>query len=188
MEENKYNSVEAYALAILAEHGCDCYTYGGESGAYVLKDLKEGYPDGMKYPYVDVANAILAISRMRPIYRAPYRMVWDNDSCCDGIDCESFDEAKAQAEDTLVEWMVQERNEWKDPFCPTEDELDNYNYMICSCSCSVYKYDPDADEYEEAEDALDYEAEESIGWKELTMEDIAKEKEAFDAGVKEVTK
>lgn len=182
MSEKKYNSVEAYALAILAEHHCDCYTYGGESGQCVLDDLKEGYPDGMEYPYIDVANAILSISRVRPIYRAPYRMVFDTDSFCDGIDFESFGAAKCDAEDTLINWMVEERNNWKDCFCPTEEELDNYNYMICNCSVEVRKYNPDTDEYEEKW-SPDWMEEEQLGWKELTMEDIAKQKCEFQKGV-----
>lgn len=179
MSEKKYNSVEAYALAILAKHGCDCYTYGGEFSKHVLEDLKEGYPDGMEYPYIDVANAILSISKVRPITRAPFRMVWDTDTCCDGIDCESFGAAKCQAEDTLVEWMTQERSEWADVFAPTEEELDNYNYMICNSSVSVYKYDPDTDEYVE-EWGPSYEEEEALGWKELTPEDVAAEKAAVE--------
>ena len=179
------NSVEAYALQILAEHGCDCYTYGGEFGKHVLEDLKEGYPDGMEYPYIDVANAILSISKVRPITRAPFRMVWDTDTDCDGIDCESLGAAKCMAEDTLVEWMVQERNEWADVFCPTEDELDSYNYMIWNCSVWVSKYNPDTDEYDEVW-SPSYEDEEKLGWRELSMEDIEKEKQSLEAGLAEV--
>ena len=168
-------NVENYALKILADSGCDCYTYGDETAKHLLDDLKEAYPDGMKFPYVDVANAILAISRPRPIYRAPWRMHWDTDDCCDGIDFESFGAAKCNAEDTLIEWMTQFRAEWEDCFCPTEDELDDYNYQIWNCSVSVTKYNPDTDEYEEYW-SPSAEEEEQLGWRELTMEDIAKEK------------
>lgn len=180
MSEKKYNSVEAYALAILAEHNCDCYTYGGESGETILNDLKEGYPEGMEFPYIDVANAIVQISRVKPICRAPYRMVFDTDSFCDGIDFESFGAAKCDAEDTLINWMAEERSQWKDFFCPTAEELDNYNYMICNCSVEVRKYNPETDEYDE-EWSPSYEEEEKLGWKELTMEDIAKEKADMEA-------
>lgn len=183
MSEKKYNSVEAYALAILAKHGCDCYTCGGESSKHVLEDLKEGYPDGMEYPYIDVANAILSISKVRPIVRAPFRMVWDTDTYCDGIDCESFGAAKCQAEDTLIEWMCQERGEWEDQFCPTEEELNNYNYMVYNSSVSVYKYDPDTDEYEE-EWSPSYEEEEKLGWYELTPEILEKEKADWESMMK----
>ena len=176
-------TVEEYAKKILADHGCDCYTYGGEFCKHVLEDLKEGYPDGMEYPYIDVANAILSISKVRPITRAPFRMVWDTDTDCDGFGCESFEAAKAYAEDTLVEWMCQQRSEWKDPFCPTEDELDEYNYMIWNCSVEVRKYDPMTDEYDEFW-SPSYDDEEQLGWIELTREMIAKEKADYDAMMK----
>lgn len=176
-------SLEAYALQILADHNCDCYTYGNCPSETILSDLKEGYPDGMEYPYIDVANAILQISKPRPIKRAPYRMVWDTDSDCDGIDFESEGAAKCDAEDTLINWMVEERDLWKDPFNPTEDELDNYNYMIYNCSVYVTKYDPDTDEYEEVW-SPSYEEEEKLGWKELTREDIEKERAEYEAGWK----
>lgn len=168
-------TVESYALKILSDHGCDCYTYGGENAQTVLNDLKAGYPDGMEFPYVDVANAILAISRVKPIRKAPWVMVFDTEDTTDGIDFESFEAAKDDALETLVKWMIWERQEWTaGVFCPTEDELDRYNYMICNCSVWVSKYDPMTDEYEEYW-SPSYEDEESVGWKKLTMEDIKRE-------------
>jgi hypothetical protein len=177
-----YRSVEEYAIAILAEHHCDCYTYGGVPAETILSDLKEGYPNGMEYPYVDVANAIAAISRVEPIVRSPYQMIFDTDSCCDGIDFESFEAAKADAEDTLIQWMVEERSEWEDLFHPNDEELDNYNYMICNCSVWVGKYNPDTDEYEE-EWSPSYEDAEALGWYELTREILAKEEADYNAGM-----
>ena len=173
-------TVEEYAKKILSDHGCNEYTYGGEWSKYVLSDLKEEYPDGMEFPYVDVANAILAISKVEPIKRDPWIMCWDTDNACDGIGFESFGAAKCCAEDTLLEWMCWERDEWKDPFNPTENELDNYNYMIWNNSVCVKKYNPDTDEYEEVW-SPSYEEEKELGSNELTTEDIAKEKESFDA-------
>ena len=164
-------TVEAYAMKILADHGCDCYTYGGAYGSHVLDDLKEAYPDGMEFPYVDVANAILAISKVKPIYKAPFIMAFDTEDNSDGIDCKTLEAAQAMAEDTLIEWMVDERNCWKDVFHPTEDELNRYNYMICNCSVWVSKYNPMTDEYEECWEP----SYEELGWKELTMEDIKTE-------------
>ena len=106
------DSLENYAMKILADAGCDCFTYGGEYAGKIMDDLKEGWPNGMKFPYVDVANAILAISRLKPIARAPWRMMFETDNTCDGIDCASFEEAKANAEDTLVNWMAEEQGGW----------------------------------------------------------------------------
>ena len=172
-------TVEEYAKKILADHNCDEYTYGGTPGETVLSDLKEAYPDGMEFPYVDVANAIIAMSKVKPIERKPWVMCFDTDSFCDGIGFDSFGAAEAVAEDTLAEWMCQQRMEWKDPFHPTEEELDEYNYMICTSSVEVRKYNPKTDEYDEFW-SPSYEVEEQIGWKELTREDIAKEKAAVD--------
>lgn len=168
--------VKAYARTILLDHGCDEYSYGGTCGDTILSDLKEAYPNGMEYPYVDVANAIMEISKMRPIVRHPFCMVWDNDSCVDGIGCDNFEQAKCDALDTLIQWMTDARMEWKDPFCPTRKELDDYNYMIASCSVHIDKYDPMTDEYDEYW-YPSYEDEEEIGWKELTMEEIRKQAE-----------
>ena len=147
-------TLENYAMKILADSGCDCYTYGGEWSKHVLDDLKEGFPDGMEYPYVDVANAILAISRPKPIERAPWRMIWSNEHSCDGIDCKSFGEAKNQALDTLLEWAAEESNGWAlDPETyeplPTEEQKENWDYMFYNCYTYVEKYNPDTDEYEE---------------------------------------
>lgn len=172
-------TIKAYARKILSDHGCDEYSYGGISGESILSDLKEAYPNGMEYPYVDVANAIMEISKMRPIIRKPWMMLWDNDDACDGVGCDSFEQALALVEDTFIEWMWQARQEWIDPFCPTKEELEKYNYMIVSYSAYVAKYNSDIDEYEEYFMFFDEDLEQ-IGWKELTMEDIAAEREAYE--------
>lgn len=167
-----------YARKVLKDHDCDEYTYGGEWGKHVLADLKEAYPDGMEYPFIDVANAILSISKQRLIEKDPWIVCWDSASCCDGIGCKSLGAAKNEAIDLLVMWMVEARNEWDDVFNPTEDELENYNMMIFDSSVEVMKYDPMTDEYVEYW-SPSYKDEEKIGWKELTREDIEKEKEAI---------
>ena len=166
-----------YAWSVLKEHDCDEYTYGGEFSKHVLDDLKEAYPDGMKYPYIDVANAILSFSRAKPIYKAPFMMVWDTDSCCDGIECESFEEAKADAEDTLIEWACEEMRDWNG--MPTEEQIESYDYMYYNCSVRVDKYNPDTDEYEEYW-SPSYEDEKTLGWQEWN--DI---KETYEAYLKE---
>ena len=171
--------IKDYARQILADHNCDEYTYGGTNPLTILDELKEGYPDGMKYPYVDVANAIASISKPRLIKKAKYRTVYDAESFCDGIEHDSLEAAKADAQETLIEWMTEERSEWKDVFNPTKKELDRYNHMICNCSTWVSKYNPMTDEYEEYW-SPSYGDEESIGWKELTREDIAKEEADYN--------
>lgn len=169
--------INNYAMKILAEHGCDCYTYGNCASECVMKDLKEAYPKGMEFPYIEVANAILNISRPRPITRSPWRLVWDTDSDCDGVDFGTFAIAKSNSEDLLLEWMAQTRQGWKDVWNPTDDELDGYNYMIETCSVSVHNYDPNTDEYTEfwSPDQRDLER---LGWRELTREAIDEERKS----------
>ena len=152
----------------MEDHGCDCYTYGGEWSEHVLSDLKEAYPDGMEFPYVDVANAILAISRPRPIKRSAYRVIYDTDSVCDGFDAESFEQAKYSAEDTLCEWEAEQASDYPCDFKDwTEGQRDDWDYMIYNYSVWVEKYNPDTDEYEECW-GLSYEDEKKIGWLEYS--------------------
>lgn len=156
------NTLENYAMKILADSGCDCYTYGDMYAKHLLDDLKEAYPDGMEYPYVDVANAIYAISRPRPIVRAPYHVHWDTDNCCDACDCESFEQAKEEALDILLEWMAEAQYSWRSD-TPTQEQAESWDYMIYSCGVSVARYDPWTDTYdtiwEPSQDELD-----EIGW------------------------
>ena len=142
-------SLETYALQILAKHNCNCYTYGGSDADSLLQDLKEAYPDGMDYPFVDVANAILAISRPRPIVRAPYVISWDNGvEACGSIDANSFEEAKDGAIEMLMDWMHTERGTW-DEKEPNQEQKDSWDMMIYNAYAEVHKYNKYTDEYEE---------------------------------------
>lgn len=142
------SDLEKYALSILNDKGCDIYTYGGEYSKYLLDDLKTAYPDGMKYPYIDVANAILAISHPRPIERVLWKMVWETDSCVNSEVCASFEEAKSRAEDTLVEWACAEQAQWKSDI-PTAEEAVSWNRMINNCGVRVVKYNKASDGYDD---------------------------------------
>lgn len=164
--------LKEYAWKILTDHGCDKYTYGGEYSKYVLDDLKKAYPDGMEYPYVDVANAILEMSRAKPIYRAPWKVCWDTESCSDGYDCESFEQAKASAEDTLIEWMTEQVYSYPVDFKEwSKEQIEDWDYMYWNCDVCIWKYDPDTDEYEEYWSPSDDELE-AIGW--MEYEDCVK--------------
>ena len=161
------NKVREYAEEVLKKHGCDEHSYYGVSGETTIGDLKEAYPDGMKYPYVDVANEILAISKPEKIYRAPYRMVFDMGHSVDGIDFESFDAAHNDALETLVQWMceftMEHKIESNDISTWTKDQIEEWDYMIYDCSVCVTKYDPDTDEYYTCWEPS-YADEEEIGW------------------------
>lgn len=158
-------TIREYAEHILKEHGCNEYTYGGADSAHVLDDIKEAYPYGMEYGFswVDVANAILEMSKPEPIKRSPYRVIYDTDNFCDGYDCESFEQAKCDALDTLINWEIETMDEFSDPENPTEDDRDNFDYMVYNCSVSVAEYNPATDEYDEVWIPSDEDCR-KIGW------------------------
>lgn len=62
-------TINEYAMDILKEHGCDEFTYGGNHDfckpERIAEDLKTVYPNGMKYPYIEVAKAIREISKLK---------------------------------------------------------------------------------------------------------------------------
>lgn len=61
-------TISEYAMDILKENGCDEYTYGHNSEwckpEKIAEELKQAYPNGMAYPYMDVATAIREISKV----------------------------------------------------------------------------------------------------------------------------
>lgn len=150
-----------YALKILEDAGCDKHTYALEPDDVIMDDLKKAFPGGMEYPYVDVANAIIAVSERKPIYRAPWRVLFDSGESVDGIDAETLEEAKELVIETYYTWMEEEES--------TRD-CESWNEMIYSCSAVVGKYCPETDEYDEYWYPSDEELE-AIGWKELTEEE-----------------
>ena len=155
-------TIEEYALKILSDHGCDRYTYGGEFSKYVLDDLKKGYPNGMEYPYIDVANAILSISRPTPIAKDKYKMVYDTDSDCDSVGFETFEQAQDDAFDTLHLWMQEEMLSWEAEE-PTDKQKESWDYMIYNCGVWVEKYNENTDEYEKCWSPTQKELD-AIGW------------------------
>ena len=162
-------TLEEYAKKILTDAGCDEYTYGGKLADKLLDDLKEAFkPEEMEYPYVDVANAILAMSKPKPIKRAPWMMIWNTDDCTDGEGCDSYEDAVNVALNICEIWM--EFN-WDNP--PTQENVDDWNYMIGENYCFIRQYNPQTDEYE-GEYWVPDEKLKEIGWKELTLEEVQK--------------
>ena len=161
------DTVETLAIKILADNGCDIYTYDGEARKDLVRDLIEAYPGGSisGYTYLEVANAILSITRPEPIVRKPYIVVYDTDNFCDSYGCGSLDEAKDFALEMLINWMAAERDEWKSKE-PTEEECERFDYMIENCSVEVCEYNPATDEYDEVWNPSDEDLE-RIGWKEI---------------------
>ena len=94
----------------------------------------------------------------------PWLMVFDLGHTVDGIGFDSFEAAKEDALDTLIEWEAETMSDWKSSN-PTEDEIEHWDYMIYSCSVEVQKYNPEKDEYEEYW-SPSYEDEKLVGWME----------------------
>lgn len=74
----------------------------------------------------------------------------------------SFEQAKCDALDVLLEWMHAERAGW-DSFKPTQEQIDNWDYMIETCCVSVMRCFRDSDDYEELWEPDDAELK-RIGW------------------------
>lgn len=160
-------TLEEYARHILAENDCNEYTYGGPGAEDLLDDLKEIYtPDKMLYPYIDVANAILAISHPKPIKKSPYRIIVDmGDYYGPCRDMNTYEEAVSCFIECYMSLMGETMEEWKDIDNPTFEEKEDWNCMIDECVVSIERYNPKTDEYEEVHDkALDAKLEE-IGWR-----------------------
>lgn len=152
-----------YVKKILVDSGCDEYTYGGEWATHIMDDLKEAFPSGMEYPYIDVANEILSMSKPRPIKKAKYAMIYNTPDFIDSFSCDNLEEAKSKMFDVYVDWMVEEQCRWGSDE-PTEDEKEDWDYMIYNCECWIEEYNPMTDEYEICSEPTDVELEE-IGWK-----------------------
>lgn len=145
------DEVKTYTLEVLKEHGCSEHVYHGVPGEEIILDLKNAYPNGMKYPYVDVANAILLLSKPTLIHRAPYRMIYDLGHTVDGVDFDTLEEAQDDAIETLINWMCDFYSEHNisepDKTKWTEEQQEDWDMMINECSTCVAQYDPNKDEY-----------------------------------------
>lgn len=127
---NKDLELKRYALKILSDASFDLHTYGGEFSTRIMDDLKRAYPNGMKYPYIDVANTILSMSTPKPIVRSPYRVVFSNGIVtCDRYSHDSLEEAKLQCyanpkSYVYVEQYNPETDEYDKIWCPSDGKLE----------------------------------------------------------------
>ena len=144
--------IEKYAQKILKENDVSEYAYWGVSGDIVVGDLKKRYPEGLKYPLIDIANAIRSLSKPIPLKRAPYKMVFDMPSVIDSIDHNDFENAKDDALETLINWELefigQHNIKNEDISTWTEKTIEAWDMMIEDSDVSVQKYNPYLDTYE----------------------------------------
>ena len=167
-------TIKEYAKKILVDAGCDEYTYGGEYSKHILDDLKEEFPNGMEFPYVDVANAILEMSRPRPIYRAPWKVIYDTEDSCDSVNANSFEEANETAIEILVNWVNEELDHYPVDFEEwSEEQIENWDHFIYYSSVALAEYNPMTDEYDDCDWEPSYEDAKATGW--LLYEDFVDE-------------
>jgi len=103
---------------------------------------------------------------------APYKVIWDNGECCDGFECDTFEEAEARVWDIYDGWAEAMYYELVNKDF-SDEALEDWNRMIFECWVEIYEYDPDTDRYEECwfpPDA-DFEKVGPFGWNELTTLD-----------------
>ena len=97
-----------------------------------------------------------------------YEVVYDTDSFTDGFETPSIAQGKQDALDLLIEWAGQDRD-WYGVRMPTEEEIEDWDYMIFNCSVEVVRYDENEDEFGtdpnyEVVWEPSYEDEKRIGW------------------------
>ena len=144
------------ALGLLTEYHCDldCYRDDMENA---VKDIQTLIDDGREFE-VDVneiAIALVEIGNEQPIIIPPrmeYCMIFDTDNVTDGIEFESLEAAKCDAFDIYILWEGEEMWNWEmvDGIPrPTEEQIENWDYMIDNCYCHVAKWVPEEDSYSE---------------------------------------
>lgn len=92
-----------------------------------------------------------------------YKMIWENEHSCDGIDCVDFEEAKAVAINCLIEWQGDERQRHPiDITTWTEKDIEEWDMFIANCYVRVDLYDDNENEIGEWYPSTEKEKE--IGW------------------------
>ena len=78
--------------------------------------------------------------------RKRYTLVWDTDDCCDGVEFDSLEVAKADAEDILVNWAVEQMRDYPvDIRNWSEKQIEDWDYMIYNCSVYIIDNEIDGD-------------------------------------------
>lgn len=162
------------AMRLLNESGCSLDCYRGDYDN-AIKDINYIITeDGRHFDATaeEIARALVEIGNELPakkITHKPYVMIFETYDCCDGIECDSFEVAKCEAEDTYFLWASEEMREWNFdengmPH-PTEEQIENWDYMIFNCYCRIAKWNEEKQEYDyDNEYYLTGEELKSIGW------------------------
>jgi hypothetical protein len=177
-------TLREWTIQLLESCGCklDCYkdsnclSNNGYNDAWEdLEKYKEDNKLTFPFPVYIIAAELQRIGNEQP--DAPckghkkYCMVFDMGHTIDGVEFDSFEEAKADMEDTYINWMVEECHNWKMvdgvPH-PTEKQIEDYDYMIWNCGCWIVEWNDELGEYGDVDYgyALSQEELEALGWME----------------------
>lgn len=174
-------TLNEYTRLILKKSGCPEDAYAAaiwpdrDVVAMAVEDLKESEFNcpAEGFTYEDVAAELVRIGNASyvPPKKAPYHVVWDTDDCTDGFDADTLEGAKDAALETLMQWQTEECSGWKwedGKPCPTQEQIESWDYMIDNCSVCVYELvnsngESWDDQYQGAW-SPSYEDEEQIGW------------------------
>ena len=167
--------ITKYAKELLIGTNCNLDCYKGIEIETIEKDLKTYYDDELTVPPYPIRTIALALREIGDEQPDPPRkghkrfmMLWDNDSCCDGTEHDTFEAAMFDAEETLLMWLCDEQSKWEIdengvPH-PTEEQIESYDYMIYNCEACVVEWDEEAGEYESI-DYASYPSEDAVEWK-----------------------
>lgn len=101
-----------------------------------------------------------------------YKMIYDGGHFVDGIEFENFEDAKHDAIETLISWIVDEVYYWNfdENHMPhlTERQIEMWDTMINDCCVYVVEWNEEKNDYDDMDDAWfpSYEDENEIGWME----------------------
>lgn len=104
-----------------------------------------------------------------------FLMVFDMDHTIDGIEFDTFEEAKNDAIYTLEGWIIEEQIEWdyetdNDGISviphPTEAQIESWDYMINNCCVYVVEWDDETNQWEDSDYGWwpSYDDENEIDW------------------------
>ena len=73
-----------------------------------------------------------------------FQVIYADDHMIDGFECDSFEQAKAEALDILYTWQESAIADMQDTENPSQEDIDNYDYIINEGCAYVEK---DGEEY-----------------------------------------
>ena len=175
-------TIREFALALLQECGCKLDCYKGNDAKYALPDLQQAAKErDIPFPLEDVANALIEIGNEQPDPprkgHKQFCMIFDVGHTVDGVEFDTFEEARNDAIYTLENWIIEELVEWKPEldangipmkYKPTRAQIEAWDRMINTCSVCVVEWNDELGDWEDPDDGWcpSYEEEEELNWME----------------------